>query len=143
VHLEWPERRRRDVGVRSGWRGRRLGFGLRLGLKGLERWARRWSRCAVPRAAPAAPENVQELAAYAPVLFRGKGVGPLVDFPLGETAVAGGRLEINGDTLVLGAATPQLADGVHLEAGPGSGPSWDAAEIGQRAFGVGRERAPG
>jgi hypothetical protein len=92
---------------------------------------------------PGRAGNVQELAAYTPVLFREKGVGPLVDFPLDETAAAGGRLEINGDTLVFGAAAPQLAHGIHVEAGPGSGPGWAAAEIGQRAFGVGRERAPG
>jgi hypothetical protein len=150
VHLERPERRRRDVSVRAGCCGRRLGFwlGLELGLKlgrglklglALGRREQLRSRPGVPHAAPAAPENVQELATYTPVLFREKGVGPLVDFPLDEAAAASGRLEINGDTLVLGAAALQLAHGIHVEGGPVRG----AAEIGQRAFDVGRERVPG
>jgi hypothetical protein len=148
VHLERPERRRRDVGVRGGWCGRRLGFrlglGLGLGLKlGLGRRGRLWSWRGVPVAAPAAPENVQELAGQAPVLGREKGVGPLVDFPLDQAAAAGGRFKINGDALVLGAAALQVAHGIHVEAGPGSGPGSGAAEIGQRTFDVGRERVPG
>jgi len=150
VHLERPERGRRDVGVRGSWCGRRLGFGLRLelglkrgrGLKlgrGLGRREQLRSWRGLPHNSPAAPENVQELATYTPVLLREKGVGPLVDFPLDEAAAAGRRLEINGDTLVLGAAAPQLAHGIYVEVGPVRG----AAEIGQRAFDVGRERVPG
>jgi hypothetical protein len=147
VHLERPERGRRDVGVRGGWCGRRLGFGLglglRLGLKGrsleLGRRGRLRSWYGVPHATSAAPEDVQELAGQAPVLVREKDVGPLVDFPLGEAAAAGGRLEIDGDALVLGAAAPELAHGIHAEAGPVR----RGAEIGQRTLELGRERVPG
>jgi hypothetical protein len=149
VHLERPERGRRDVGVRGGWYGRRLGFGLRLvlglrlGLKGrslkLERRGRVQSWYGVPHATSAAPENVQELAGQAPVLVREKDVGPLVDFPLDEAAAPGGRLEINSGALVLGAAAPELAHGIHAEVRTVR----RGAEVGQRALEVGRERVPG
>ena len=56
-------------------------------------------------------------------------------------AAAGGGFEIEGDALVLGAAAPELAHGIDVEAGPGSGRG--SAEVGQRAFDVGRERVPG
>jgi hypothetical protein len=79
------------------------------------------------------------LTGRTPVLFRQKGVGPLIDFPLDEAAAAGGRLEISGDALILGAPHPELAHG--FQAGPG--PRRDAAGAGQRALGAGRQRLPG
>jgi hypothetical protein len=79
------------------------------------------------------------LTSRTPVLFRQKGVGPLIDFPLDEAAAAGDGLEISRDALILGAPLPELAHGFYV----GSGPRRDAAEIGQRAFDVGRQRLPG
>ncbi len=41
----------------------------------------------------------------------------LIDFPLDEAAAAGGRLEVEGGALIVGAALPELAHGI--QAGPG------------------------
>jgi hypothetical protein len=72
------------------------------------------------------------------IFLRQKGVDAPVYFPLDEAAAAGGRFEINGDTLILGAPLPKLADGIDTEHDPGR----DVAEIGQHALDIGRERFP-
>jgi len=85
------------------------------------------------RADPAAAEHLPELSGTPLGLRRRpfqQGVHLLGNFPLNETAAAGGGLEFNGDALVLGAPLLEPAHGFHGEFGLNRG----IAEAGQGAF---------
>ena len=94
------------------------------------------------RADPAAAEHLPELAGTPLGLHRRpfqQGVHLLGNFPLDETAAAGGGLEFNGDALVLGAPLLEPAHGIHAEFGLDRG----IAEAGQGAFHPVEERVLG